>query len=69
MIDYKDKKNHGITEEKRRIRKANSWTWKKWYIVGIDDGDIRDGNKKYILAIIWKMMRADSLELIGNKTE
>ena len=50
-------------------RKANCWTWKKWYIVGIDDGDIRDGNKKYILAIIWKMMRADSLELIANKKE
>lgn len=38
-------------------------------IVGIGGGDIRDGNKKYILAIVWQMMRAHSLQVIGNKTE
>ena len=38
-------------------------------IVGIGGGDIRDGNKKYILAIVWQMMRAHSLQVIGNKTD
>ena len=41
----------------------------KYHIVGIGGGDIRDGNKKYILAIVWQMMRAHSLQIIGNKTE
>ena len=41
----------------------------KYHIVGIGGGDIRDGNKKYILAIVWQMMRAHSLQVIGNKTE
>jgi len=41
----------------------------KFKIVGIGGGDIRDGNKKYILAIVWQMMRAHSLQVIGNKTE
>ena len=69
MMDFKNKKNLRIIDEKRRIRKANCWTWKKWYIVDIGDEDIRDRNKKYILAIIWQMMRAHSLEVIGNKKE
>ena len=25
----------------------------KYHIIGIGGGDIRDGNKKYILAIVW----------------
>ena len=41
----------------------------KYHIVGIGGGDIRDGNKKYILAIVWQMMRAHSLQVIGNKSE
>ena len=41
----------------------------KYHIVGIGGGDIRDGNKKYILAIVWQMMREHSLQVIGNKTE
>jgi len=41
----------------------------KYHIVGIGGGDIRDGNKKYILAIVWQMMRAHSLQVIGGKTE
>ena len=41
----------------------------KYHIVGIGGGDIRDGNKKYILAIVWQMMRQHSLQIIGNKTE
>ena len=41
----------------------------KYHIVGIGGGDIRDGNKKYILAIVWQMMRDHSLQVIGNKTE
>jgi len=41
----------------------------KYHIVGIGGGDIRDGNKKYILAIVWQMMRDHSLQVIGNKSE
>ena len=41
----------------------------KYHIVGIGGGDIRDGNKKYILAIVWQMMRQHSLQVIGGKTE
>ena len=41
----------------------------KYHIGGIGGGDIRDGNKKYILAIVWQMMRQHSLQIIGNKTE
>ena len=40
-----------------------------YHIVGIGGGDIRDGNKKYILAIVWQMMRDHSLQVIGNKSE
>ena len=41
----------------------------KYHIIGIGGQDIRDGNKKYILAIVWQMMRAHSLQIIGNQTE
>jgi len=41
----------------------------KYHIVGIGGGDIRDGNKKYILAIVWQMMREHSLQVIGGKSE
>ena len=41
----------------------------KFQIIGIGGGDIRDANKKYILAIVWQMMRLHSLKVIGNKTE
>ena len=38
-------------------------------IVGIGGADIREGNKKYILAIVWQLMKAHSLQVIGGKTE
>ena len=41
----------------------------KYTIVGIGAQDIREGNKKYILAIVWQLMRAHTLQIIGNKTE
>ena len=41
----------------------------KYHIIGIGGQDIRDGNKKYILAIVLQMMRAHSLQIIGNQTE
>ena len=41
----------------------------KFHIVGIGGADIREGNKKYILAIVWQLMREHSLQVIGNKTE
>ena len=41
----------------------------KYHIIGIGGRDINSGNKKYILAIVWQMMREHSLQVIGNKTE
>ena len=38
-------------------------------IVGIGGSDIREGNKKYILAIVWQLMRAHTLQVIGGKSE
>ena len=49
--------------------KGKFWTWKKWCIVGINDGNIRDGNKKYILAVVCQIMRDRLLQVMGNKTE
>ena len=41
----------------------------KYTIVGIGAQDIREGNKKYILAIVWQLMRTHILHIIGNKNE
>ena len=38
-------------------------------IVGIGGTDIHDGNKKLILAIVWQMMRHNTLKVLGDKTE
>ena len=38
-------------------------------LVGIGAGDIRDGNKKLILAIVWQLVRIHYLSIIGSKTE
>ncbi|KAL4508359.1 hypothetical protein ABPG72_003663 [Tetrahymena utriculariae] len=38
-------------------------------IVGIGGTDIVDGNKKLILAIVWQLMRKQSLEVIGELNE
>ena len=38
-------------------------------VVGIGSQDIREGNKKYILAIVWQIMRKHTLQVIGDKTE
>lgn len=38
-------------------------------IVGIGGTDILEGNKKYILAIVWQLMRSHTLQIIGNKSE
>jgi len=38
-------------------------------IVGVGGTDVHDGNKKYILAIVWQLMRAHTLQVVGNKTE
>ena len=40
-----------------------------YHIIGIGGRDICEGNKKYILAIVWQMMRAHSLQIIGDQTE
>ena len=54
------------TLEKITIEASKKSNYK---IIGIGGGDIRNGNKKYILAIVWQMMRQHSLQVIGNKTE
>jgi hypothetical protein len=36
---------------------------------GIGGGDVHNGNKKLVLALIWQLMRSHSLQIIGNKTE
>lgn len=38
-------------------------------IVGVAGTDIHDGNKKFILALVWQLMRNHTLQIIGNKTE
>ena len=38
-------------------------------IVGIGGSDIHDANRKYILAIVWQLMRAHTLQVVGNKSE
>ncbi|MCQ2821007.1 MAG: hypothetical protein MJ252_27430 [archaeon] len=40
-----------------------------YHIVGIGGGDVRNGNKKYILAIVWQIMRDHTLQIIGGKSE
>ena len=41
----------------------------KVQLVGIGASDIRDGNKKLILAIVWQLCRLHYLQIIGSKTE
>ena len=38
-------------------------------LIGIGGSDIRDGNKKLILAIVWQLCRVHFLQIIGSKTE
>lgn len=51
------------------VEVINACKKNKFSIVGIGGPDIREGNKKYILAVVWQLMRAHSLQVIGNKTE
>ncbi len=41
----------------------------KYTIVCFGVQDIREGNKKYVLAIVWQLMRTHILQIIGNKNE
>jgi len=41
----------------------------KLSVLGIGGGDIRDGREKYILKIVWEIMKAYILSKIGIKTE
>ena len=38
-------------------------------MVGVGAQDIRDGNKKNILAMVWQLMRTHYMRIIGNKTD
>ena len=57
--------NEVIESCKKLCQKLNV----KPQIIGIGGGDIRDGNKKSILKIVWILMKAYILKNIGNKTE
>ena len=38
-------------------------------IVSIGNKDIQEGRKKHILAIVWQLMRANKLKIIGERSE
>ena len=38
-------------------------------IISIGNKDIQEGRKKHILAIVWQLMRAHTLKIIGEKSE
>jgi hypothetical protein len=38
-------------------------------IISIGNKDIQEGKKKHILAIVWQLMRAHTLKIIGEKSE
>ena len=67
LVDKKPKNPFKIQTNCDEVIEASKKS--SYKIVGIGGGDIRTGNKKYILAIVWQMMRQHSLQVIGNKTE
>ena len=67
LVDKKPKNPFKIQANCDEVIEASKKS--NYKIVGIGGGDIRTGNKKYILAIVWQMMRQHSLQVIGNKTE
>ena len=67
LVDKKPKNPFKIQTNCDEVIEASKKS--NYKIVGIGGGDIRTGNKKYILAIVWQMMRQHSLQVIGNKTE
>lgn len=72
VIDWKkvDKKcKNTFTENTNCGEAVNASKKAKLSIVGIGGKDIHDGNKKAVLAIVWQLMRAHSLQIIGDKTE
>ena len=38
-------------------------------IISIDNKDIQEGKKKHILAVVWQIMRAHTLKVVGGKSE
>ena len=38
-------------------------------LVGVGADDIRDANKKLVLAVVWQLVRLHYLQIIGSKTE
>ena len=38
-------------------------------LVGIGADDIRESNKKLVLAVVWQLVRIHYLQIIGSKTE
>ena len=67
LVDKKPKNPFKIQTNCDEVIEASKKS--NYKIIGIGGGDIRNGNKKYILAIVWQMMRQHSLQVIGNKTE
>ncbi len=67
IVDKKVKNKFSATVNCQEV--IDSAIKSKYTIVGIGAQDIREGNKKYILAIVWQLMRAHTLQIIGNKSE
>ena len=38
-------------------------------MTGVGSEDVRDANKKMVLAIVWQLVRFHYLQIIGSKTE
>ena len=67
IVDKKPNNRYNITVNCNEVIDAGERL--KLGILGIGGGDIRDGKKKYILKIVWEIMKADILSKIGYKTE
>ena len=67
LVDKKPKNPFKIQTNWNEVIAASKKS--NYKIIGISGGDIRTGNKKYILAIVCQIMRQHSLQVIGNKTE
>ena len=67
IVDKKPNNRYNITVNCNEV--IDAYKKLKLQISGIGGGDIRDGNKKYILKIVWEIMKAYILSKIGFKTE
>lgn len=67
IVDQKTKNNFKLGVNCQEV--IDSCKKCKYHTVGIGGLDIRQGVKKMILAIVWQLMRAHTLQIIGEKSE